>query len=258
MNRICTATLTVFVIFCASPAFALPAHTVIGDTFTTGDGTGSSGGYLPGNTTEIGSATWIGQHTFYSGSNSAIGGFQFGTNTRINHVAYVPGENQTISVHADVIPPNGGSGQDWAAIVLAKDPALTPDSAVWTPGVSQLYLALGHDGHYFANYNGTNAMVDTYLPSFDPNVFHHLELIYDKPNNVVSAKIDGATVLSNFDLGSFTPDINSAGFQFYRWQLHGQYTALDNFAITAIPEPATAAFLVMGACCLSALRRKRS
>jgi hypothetical protein len=118
--------------------------------------------------------------------------------------------------------------------------------------VSQLYLALQHDGRYFGAYNNTTAFVDGNLPSFNPNIFHHLELIYDEPNNSVSAKIDGNTLVSNYDLGSFTPDINTAGFQFFRWQLHGQYTDLDNFAIVAVvPEPSSAALLLIAAGCFA-------
>jgi hypothetical protein len=247
----------IFAAVCA-PALALPPGTIIGDSFTTGDGTGTSGGFIPGNSTEIGSATWVGQHVFYSGTNSAIGGFQFGTNTRINHVAFTPASGQVVSVQADVIPPFGGSGQDWTAIAFAKDPASTPDSAIWTPGVSQLYLALQHDGRYFGGYGATNTLVDGIVAGFNPNIFHKLELIYDEPNNSVSAKVDGTTVLSNFDLGSFIPDINTAGFQYFRWQLHGQFTDLDNFAIVAaVPEPASAALMLFSAGCLALMRARK-
>jgi hypothetical protein len=243
---------------CCLPAAALPPGTIIGDEFTTGDGTGTAGGFIPGNLTEIGSATWVGQHLFYSGTNSAIGGFQFGTNTRINHVAFTPASGQTVSVQADVIPPFGGSGQDWTAIAFAKDPASTPDSAIWTPGVSQLYLALQHDGRYFGAYNATNTFVDGIVAGFNPNIFHKLELIYDEPNNSVTAKVDGTTVLSDYDLGSFVPDINTAGFQFFRWQLHGQYTDLDNFAIVnVVPEPASAALVLLAAGCVACSRARK-
>jgi hypothetical protein len=256
MNRFLAVLL--FALLCCRSALALPPNTVIGDTFTTGDGSGVSGGFLPGNQTEVGAATWVGQHAFYSGSHSAIGGFQFGTNTRINHVAFTPGAGQTVSIHADVIPPHGGSGLDWVAIAFAKDPAATSDSAIWTPGVSQLYLALQHDGRYFGGYDAVNTMVDGLYAGFNPSVFHHLELIYDQPSNSVSAKIDGSTVLSNFDLtaAGFTPDINTAGFQWFRWQLHGQFTELDNFAITSVPEPATAACVLIGLCGLLPMRRR--
>jgi hypothetical protein len=257
MRRNWIAIAALCVAFCSGPAFALPPGTIIGDSFTTGDGTGTSGGFIPGNSTEIGSATWIGQHLFYSGTNSAIGGFQFGTNTRINHVAFSPASGQAVSLQADVIPPHGGSGQDWTAIAFAKDPASTPDSAIWTPGVSQLYFALQHDGRYFGAYNATNTFVDGIVAGFNPNVFYKIELIYDEANNSVSAKINGNTVLSDYDLGSFVPDINTAGFQFFRWQLHGQYTDLDNFAIVAVvPEPASAGLLLIAAGCFGLIWRK--
>lgn len=253
MNRISTVIASLIVFACA-PALALPPGTIIGDTFTTGDGTGTSGGFIPGNTTEIGGATWFGQHLFYSATNSAIGGFQFETNTRINHVAFTPTSGQVVSLQADVIPPHGGSGVDWTAIAFAKDPASTPDSAIWTPGVSQLYFALQHDGRYFGAYGATNTMVDGIIAGFNPNIFYNIELIYDQPNNSVSAKINGVSVLSDYDLGAFVPDINTAGFQFFRWQLHGQYTDLDNFAISVVPEPASCALLLAAASCLTLAR----
>jgi hypothetical protein len=254
MNRI-SIVIASLVVFACAPALALPPGTIIGDTFTTGDGTGISGGFIPGNSTEIGAATWVGQHLFYSGTNSAIGGFQFGTDTRINHVAFTPTSGQVVSLQADVIPPHGGSGQDWTAIAFAKDPALTPDSAIWTPGVSQLYFALDHSGRYFGGYGATNQLVDGIVAGFDPNIFHNIELIYDQPNNSVTAKINGVAVLSDFDLGAFIPDINTAGFQYFRWQLHGQYTDLDNFAIVAVvPEPTSCALLLAAASCFSLIR----
>jgi hypothetical protein len=243
---------------CCAPVSALPTGTIIGDTFTTDDGTETSGGFIPGNLTEIGSATWVGQHLFYSGTNSAIGGFQFGTDTRINHVAFIPTSGQVVRLEADIIPPHGGAGSDWTAIAFAKNPASTPDSAIWSPGVSQLYLALGYDGHYFAAYDGTNSLVDGYLPGFNPSIFHHVELIYDEPNNYVTARIDGTTVLSNFDLGGFIPDINAAGFQYFRHQIHGQFTELDNFAIVAVvPEPVSVSLLLISASCCAVLRARK-
>ncbi|HEY2762056.1 MAG TPA: PEP-CTERM sorting domain-containing protein, partial [Pirellulales bacterium] len=85
-----------------------------------------------------------------------------------------------------------------------------------------------------------SALSDTFPASYNANGSNLLQLSCDPTNNTTSASINGVSVLTNGSLGAFVPDIDSAGFHFFR----PTGAEIDNFAV--VPEPSTLVLILIG------------
>jgi hypothetical protein len=220
------------------------AAVLISDTFTPGDGTGTIGGSVNGQNTEIGGVAWSGRNVWeYSGSGTLVVddfGASGGPNTRIISVPVSIGGPVTLS--ADVIPPTTANPGDWSALGFAKNSAAVTDSGFYSVNVGQIWMLLTKSGDYSMVASNGNTLATGPAPIYNASGFNHLELDYDPATHITSGRINGISVVSGFDLDtiSFTPFINEAGVHLFR----STGSAADNLLLTSVAVPEPGAILV--------------
>jgi len=214
------------------------ATVITADTFTTGDGTGTNGGSVNGQLTEVGGVAWSGRNNWeYSAGTlvTDVAGAAGGANTRILSVPVSIGG--PVSLSADLIAPTTINPLDWSAVGFSKNSAASADSGFYSAGVGQLWLALRKNGTFFMTAGSSTTLADAATPLFNSTGFNHVELIFNPAANTASALINGVPVVTAFNLSTvgITPSINEAGFHLFRFDL----AAADNFllATVEIPEP---------------------
>lgn len=258
------AALALQFLYCSHAAGAV----IIADTFTPGDGTGSTGGFLNGVNVETGSGTWESPNYWEFTAAGNISGHTangIGLNTRIAHVdinaaSIITGQITRVSGGVVTTDPDANH---WAAVGYANNPLGLADSSFWNTGVGQLWMWINNNGLYEVWANGTTKLLGSgTAASFVPGaVTNDISVQYDQLTNRASAFVNGVAIVDNFDLSSgtsFTPTISAVGFH-----LRGPNPALPtdgqpmltSFSLESVPEPSRLMLAFFGF--TSALVRRR-
>lgn len=115
--------------------------------------------------------------------------------------------------------------------------------------------------------DGSTTLADTGnqgVPGFDDTIYHDLELIYDAIANTATVKLDGAAVISDVAVvdkngAGYTPILKYGTIFFATPAPDGATPSrarVDDFIISAVPEPGSMSLLTLGG--LMVLRRRRA
>ncbi|MCB1279105.1 PEP-CTERM sorting domain-containing protein [Prosthecobacter sp.] len=276
-----TSVLSLFLILATLP---LQASVTITDSFTNG-GVHADGTPLNGDSVEFsssGSYTWTAGSTGGGGYNTS-GGAVYTNATGANpgpggdtvtRLAWVDSPvlgSERAVLSLDVTQTNNPSTVSWSSISLFDNPGATFDSAEWNTGV--VTLRLMNTGEYEVRglHYGFNSQdlitAGSLAPGFNVGGSNNLLLDFDNATNLLSASINGVSVLSSVNPfgsvanpgnGSYEPNITAAGFHMYAGDVYG--SSADNFSLfitDAVPEPGRALLACLGlTTCV--LRRRRT
>ncbi|MFC5403392.1 S-layer homology domain-containing protein [Cohnella soli] len=112
------------------------------------------------------------------------------------------------------------------------------ESEFWYDG--QIWMNIRGNGAYEIYANGTAIPIGQGTSTaFIPNQMNKLKVSYDSSLKTVTAWVNNEQVVDHFSLGSFTPDIQYAGFMVTSGDVNVQ--RIDNFAVKGvrIPQPDT-------------------
>jgi hypothetical protein len=165
-------------------------------------------------------------------------------------------------------------------IVLSAD--LTPGDTTWTAlgftdgttnpfwgtdppnndQAGQIWLTFDGDarnpGRFVFFADGTTHGSSGGIGTIDPFASHHIEIRYEPATSLAMLSIDG-TLRRTLDLGAlgFTPNIGGAGIMTLFKSGESGFAAADNFLVTRVPEPSTAALALLALFGVTACRQRR-
>lgn len=250
-------------VFVGANAIAIsyaPAAIVAGDTFTLTD-TRTAGSSLNGQTTEVGGLTWIAKSDLIlatGGKDVDAGSIQTnstGNNASTVGTAYVPftpSAGQTVTLEAQIKPMSSNSS-NWIALAFAND-----TTSGMNGGGPWVLLTAGGGMQLFEGPGTNNFLGQKYPDSFVSGDYNLVSLQYNTASHKASVSLNGTPVdgFQNVQL-STGPTIDYAGFMFYSQYDSSSATpaGIDDFQVSAVPEPTSVSLLAVGG--LALLRRRR-
>ncbi len=150
----------------------------------------------------------------------------------------------SVTVSADISL--GSSATAFGGINLAGD-ASSPF------GLMLAFIDSNGSVQLYKNYAGSNLGSGS-ISGFSLTSTYNLALEYNPLSATASVYVNGAAVISNVAVGSLVDTVSKAGFMGYENGLPSG--TLDNFTVTAVPEPSSAALLgAMGVFAIMLRRR---
>jgi len=247
--------------------------TLVSDTFTLDDGTGTSGAVLDNTAAEVyndsGSNLWnttvsAGSTKFSADGTIISSSDNTGFEARIEISAPT---TSIMSVSASV----RALDSDWVAIGFAPDAA--DGRQLYTTGQSSIWVYLRPSGTMEVYSDGTqnrlaNGSASGLGGGFDASAFYDLTLNYDPLNDLAKVTVTDASS-NTYTIDWFsTGTLNSIGAAAIKMNskivINGGTAAgspqIDSFEVTVIPEPAHAASLIglLALACLGMARTRKS
>lgn len=224
--------------------------TLSGDRFDVADGR-ASGQAIDGVRSALGGVDWVASANVRLVERSGDGMLQRagGTGQVSAVVPVTPRTGDSFLLAADVAVASG-----WAGVGFASTLAGTMNFSDAAQGV--LWMRLQADGRFGVYAIGTNAVLAE--GRLDPALmasreFHRLAVLFDAEEQAVTAWLDGTLVVEDAHLDGWRmTGARAAGVQF-----GAAGVLVDDFTLSLVPEPATAALLALGAA-LVVRRRARS
>ena len=200
---------------------SLPAASEITDSFTLDASTRQPGGLLNGTPAGTDGPRWAASETYRFDGSASDTGIAVSERFGSAHVP-VPADHTRLQSNLDVKVTADHVG--WIAIGFG--PSGNTQDTSFTGG---LFLYLDSKGDSQIRANGLKIkLVIKNIPDFRPDALNHLQLVYDRVQNSVSARINETIVAENVPLPDFTPEIFFACFSNYGTNTRSR---IDNFLL---------------------------
>ncbi len=113
-------------------------------------------------------------------------------------------------------------------------------------------------GNFVFFANGTTHGSGGNIGAINPDEYHHIEIRYEPATSLAMLSIDG-TLRKTLNLGAlgFTPNIGGAGIMPLFKSGQSGFAGADNFMVTRVPEPSTAALALLALFGVTACRQRR-